>query len=70
MALRLLTVTDAAALLQVSKRTILRLIHHSEIPAFRVGGQWRLRETEFLKWIENRERSKYQTPKPRLTEQN
>lgn len=33
---------DAAALLSVSERTILRLIEAQRLPAIRVGRQWRI----------------------------
>ena len=55
--IRLLTLDEAAALLQVSKRTLHRMIKTNELPAFKVGGQWRLRETQFRQWVEHRESS-------------
>ena len=36
--LRLLTLQDAAENLQISKRTLLRMIQKKEVPAFKVGG--------------------------------
>ncbi|MBI4522813.1 MAG: helix-turn-helix domain-containing protein [Deltaproteobacteria bacterium] len=53
--LRLLTLSEAAAILQVSRRTILRMVHQMEVPAFKVGGQWRLRESQFRQWLEEKE---------------
>ena len=53
--LRVLTLTEAAAILQVSKRTLLRMIQQKEMPAFKVGGQWRIRESQFRKWVEHKE---------------
>ncbi len=53
--LRLLTLTETAAILQVSKRTLLRMIQQKEMPAFKVGGQWRIRESQFRKWVEHKE---------------
>lgn len=53
--IRLLTLTEAAELLHVSTRTVQRLIRHGELPAFKVGGQWRVREAQLREWIENRE---------------
>jgi excisionase family DNA binding protein len=55
--IRLLTLDEAAALLQVSKRTLQRMIKTSELPAFKVGGQWRLRETQLRQWVEHRQSS-------------
>ena len=53
--LRLLTLPQAAALLHVSVRTLHRMIHKQELPAFKVGGQWRLREAQLTEWIERRQ---------------
>lgn len=53
--LRLMTLTEAAAILQVSKRTLLRMIQEKDVPAFKIGGQWRIRESQFRKWVEQKE---------------
>jgi excisionase family DNA binding protein len=53
--LRLLTLEVAAEILQVSKRTLLRMIQKKDVPAFKVGGQWRIRESQFRKWVEQKE---------------
>jgi excisionase family DNA binding protein len=53
--IRLLTLSEAADLLQVSTRTLQRMIRNDQLPAFKVGGQWRLRETQLRQWVENRE---------------
>lgn len=53
--IRLLTLSEAAELLQVSTRTLQRMIRNGQLPAFKVGGQWRLRETQLRQWVENRE---------------
>jgi len=39
----------------VSTRTLQRMIRRNELPAFKVGGQWRLRESQLTKWIQGRE---------------
>ena len=53
----LLTLSEAANLLQVSTRTLQRMIRNGELPAFKVGGQWRLREAQLRQWVESRESS-------------
>lgn len=53
--LKLLTLEAAAEILQVSKRTLLRMIQKREVPAFKIGGQWRIRESQFRKWVEQKE---------------
>jgi excisionase family DNA binding protein len=39
----------------VSKRTILRMIQKKDVPALKVGGQWRLRESQLKRWAEEKE---------------
>jgi len=51
---RFLTLDEAAAMLQVSKRTLHRLIRRNEMPGLKVGAQWRIPENGFLKWVEER----------------
>lgn len=53
--LRLLTLTEAAKLLHISTKTLQRMIRGGEIPALKVGGQWRLRESQLMYWIQSRE---------------
>ncbi|HMA82238.1 MAG TPA: helix-turn-helix domain-containing protein [Candidatus Binatia bacterium] len=55
--LRLLTLPEAAELLHVSTRTVQRMIRRKDLPAFKVGGQWRLRESQLTQWIQDREES-------------
>ena len=44
-AIKLLTLAEAASILKISKRTLHRMIQHRQIPAFKVGGQWRILES-------------------------
>jgi excisionase family DNA binding protein len=55
--IRLLTLSEAASLLQVSTRTLQRMIRSGQMPALKVGGQWRLREIQLRHWIEEKESS-------------
>ena len=50
--LNFLTLSEAANVLQVSIRTVHRMVQRKEFPAFKVGGQWRVRENEVAKWIQ------------------
>ena len=47
-----LTVQDAAALLAVDAKTIYRLIERGQLPAFKVGRQWRMRQSDLESWID------------------
>jgi excisionase family DNA binding protein len=49
--LRFLTVEETAELLQISRRTLQRMIHRKDLPAFKVGGQWRIHESALSKWL-------------------
>ncbi|MBI1995098.1 MAG: helix-turn-helix domain-containing protein [Deltaproteobacteria bacterium] len=55
--IQLLTLSEAADILQVSTRTLQRMIHSGEMPALKVGGQWRVRRALLRQWVENREGS-------------
>ena len=51
----ILTIKDCQDILQVSRGTILRLLHEDELPAFRVGNRWRVRREAVLAFIEKNE---------------
>jgi PTS system nitrogen regulatory IIA component len=55
-----LSVKDVAQLLNVSEKTIYRMIQSETIPCFRVGGQWRFDRREIASWIEDTRT--YKTP--------
>ena len=48
-----LSVRDVARHLNVSEKTIYRMIKDEMIPCFRVGGQWRFDRREINSWIED-----------------
>lgn len=48
---RLLTVREAAQLLQVGEVTIYRLAQRRRIPAVKVGGSWRFRREQLDEWL-------------------
>ncbi|MBF0515712.1 MAG: PTS sugar transporter subunit IIA [Nitrospirae bacterium] len=48
-----LTVKDMAALLNISEKTIYRMIQNDTIPCFRVSGQWRFDRNEINSWLED-----------------
>jgi excisionase family DNA binding protein len=53
--IRLLTLAEAANILKISKRTLHRMIQNRQIPAFKVGGQWRILESRFQEWVQEEE---------------
>ncbi len=50
-----LTLEEVAAMLRVSKRTIHRMIKQNKMPAFKVGGQWRIAQNRFQQWVHQKE---------------
>jgi excisionase family DNA binding protein len=50
----LLTVSEVAGAMRVSNMTVYRLIKSGELPAVRVGKNYRLRETDLERFLEER----------------
>lgn len=47
-----LTTEEVLAYLKVNPRTIYRLIRTGELPAVRIGRQWRFRQSDLDEWLE------------------
>jgi len=47
----ILTVKELSALLQAHPGTIYKMSRRGQIPGFRVGGDWRFRKDEILRWM-------------------
>lgn len=50
----ILTLKQCQEILQIGKNLMLYLIHNEEIPAFRVGKQWRIRREDLERFMEDR----------------
>ena len=50
---RYLTIKDVAEQLGLHKTTIYRLVKKGELPAFKVGNQWRFDKNILEEWIRN-----------------
>jgi excisionase family DNA binding protein len=48
----LLTTDEVMAILRVDTRTVYRLIRSRNIPAVRVGRQWRFRRSDLERWLD------------------
>jgi excisionase family DNA binding protein len=46
-----LTTEEVIAVLRVNTRTVYRLIRNRDIPAVRVGRQWRFRRSDLEEWL-------------------
>ncbi len=63
---RLLTVKELADYLQVNQTTIYRLVRRSEIPAFKVGGDWRFNIESIDAWRLSADARSTAAPESRL----
>ena len=52
---RLLTVAEVAGTMRVSNMTVYRLIKAGELPAIRVGKNYRIRESDMDRYLEQRQ---------------
>lgn len=52
----ILTLPEVAQLLKVAEKTVYSMAQKAELPAFKVGGQWRFRRTDLDAWIDTRTR--------------
>jgi excisionase family DNA binding protein len=51
-----LTTADALAYLRTAPRTLYRFLATGQIPAVRIGRQWRFRKVDLDRWVESRSR--------------
>lgn len=49
-----LTIRDVAQVLKVAEKTVYAMATERELPAFQVGGQWRVRRVDFDDWLSQR----------------
>lgn len=55
-----LTIDQVAELLNVSAKTIRRLVRRNEIPGFKVGGQWRIKRADIDDWVTAQKRTAHE----------
>jgi excisionase family DNA binding protein len=51
-AVNFLTLQEAASMLQVSKRTLHRLLQRQKMPGLKIASQRQIRESEFKEWVQ------------------
>ena len=57
---KLLTIPDVMEILHCSKSTVYKLVKDPDFPAFKIGRDYRVREDELMKWIDERAKSSEQ----------
>ena len=48
----ILTLSEVAQLLKVAEKTVYSMAQKNQLPAFKVGGQWRFQRVDLDRWIE------------------
>lgn len=48
----ILTLPEVAKLLKVAEKTVYSMAQKGQLPAFKVGGQWRFKRVDLDAWIE------------------
>jgi len=54
----ILTISEVAALLRISEKSAYKLAQAGDLPAFKVGNQWRFRRSELDAWIDSQRRQR------------
>jgi excisionase family DNA binding protein len=52
----ILTLPEVAQLLKVAQKTVYTIAQKGEMPAFKVGGQWRFRRADLDNWMDRKTR--------------
>jgi excisionase family DNA binding protein len=55
---KLLTLYEVAHYLRLNKFTVYRMVERGDLPAIRVANQWRFKEKDIDKWLEENKKSK------------
>ena len=50
---KVLTIPEVSEYLRVSRQTVYRMLKRGDIPAFRIGGDWRFNIEDLGHWIED-----------------
>ena len=54
----IMTIADVATILQVSEKTITRMLQDGSIPGFKIANQWRFHPEDFHRWLLDKRRGK------------
>jgi excisionase family DNA binding protein len=52
----ILTLKEVAEYLKLTEKTAYRLAAEGKLPGFKVGGSWRFKREDVLKWIEEQKK--------------
>ena len=54
----IITIREVADYLKIAEKTAYKLALEGVIPGFKVGGAWRFKRADIVKWVEKLSRSK------------
>ena len=57
MANEILTPPEVAEFLKVAEKTVYTMAQNSQLPAFKVRGQWRFKRVDIDRWIEQQKKA-------------
>lgn len=52
----ILTLEEVAEYLKLAKKTAYRLAAEGKLPGFKVGGSWRFKQEDIVRWIEEQKK--------------
>ena len=55
----ILTFPEVAQLLKVAEKTVYTMAQREQLPAFKVGGQWRFKRVDLDQWIEQQKAARH-----------
>lgn len=53
----ILTLNEVADYLKLAEKTAYRLAAEGKLPGFKVGGSWRFKREDVMKWIEDQKKN-------------
>ena len=60
---KLFTLYELAAYLRLNKFTVYRMVERKELPAIKVANQWRFKEKDIDRWLEDNKRFNFRRKK-------
>lgn len=61
---QIMTLPEVADLSKIAEKTVYTMSQRSEIPAFKVRGQWRFKRSDIYDWIESQKSAAGGGPPP------
>jgi excisionase family DNA binding protein len=62
----LYTAAEVAEILRMNHQVVQRKLQAGEIPAYRIGREWRVEKTQLLSWLERHSNQRARTPEERV----